>query len=100
MRTKTDYQNQVIFKLKSLREEKQYTQAFVANFLGISPGQLGNIESNRMPHKFTLKQIYILCELFSVEMADLFLLPSDKMKSIDIRLLMKRIIQYQENEII
>ncbi len=95
---KTNYQLQVILKLKILRENKGYTQAEVAKTLGISPGQLGNIESPKMPHKFTLKQIYVLCELLNVDIVDVFLSSDQKKTNIETKLLIKQIIEYQENE--
>lgn len=54
---KTQYQYEVISRLKKLREDKNYTQASLAKLLEISPGQLGNIESIKQEHKFTLAQI-------------------------------------------
>ena len=52
---KTQFQYEVISRLKKLREEKNYTHASIAKLLEISPGQLGNIESIFLPEKEGVK---------------------------------------------
>ena len=42
---KTDYQQKVINRIKSIREEKGVTQLAFAKLLDISPGQMGNINA-------------------------------------------------------
>ena len=42
---KTEYQNYIIYRIRQLREERGYTQGKVASVIGISNGQMGNIES-------------------------------------------------------
>lgn len=64
---KTDFQNQIILRLKELREEHNISQANMAQLLGISTGQLGNIESYKRAHKYTLKQIMTLCDKYNIE---------------------------------
>lgn len=44
---KSDYQQQVINKIKALREKQGITQLAFSKMLGISPGQMGNIDSIR-----------------------------------------------------
>lgn len=58
---KTDYQNCIIQKIKVLREENDISQAKLSEILGISTGQLGNIESLNYQHKYTLHQIFTFC---------------------------------------
>ena len=70
---KTEYQYEVISRLKKLREEKNYTQASLAKLLEISPGQLGNIESFKQEHKFTLAQILKICDELNVSVESIFL---------------------------
>jgi len=69
---KTEYQNEVIARLKALHEKNGFSQLDIATYLGISPGQLGNIESYKRPHKYTLKQIYLLCTKFGIEIPQVF----------------------------
>ena len=63
---KTDYQLKIINIFKELRQNQNMTQALVSDLLGInSYGQVGNIESPKFPHKYTLKQISVLCREFN-----------------------------------
>lgn len=93
---KSDYQNTIILKIRKLREEFGYSQKDVAEILGISPGQLGNIESSKAPNKYTLSQIYTLCNTFHTRIEQLFI-DDDEYGSRDIiNLLITKIIQYGE----
>jgi len=94
---KTEYQNQVIAKLKSLREKNGYSQLDLASYLGISSGQLGNIESYKRPHKYPLKQIYQLCDKFGVAIQEVFCSKDNEVPT-SITEVIKLIIKYQENE--
>ena len=91
---KTQFQYEVISKLKKYREEKNYTQASIAKLLGISPGQLGNIESYKQDHKFTLAQIMKICDLLEIDILDI-LLP-ERGTEIEPRKLLEAIVAYQE----
>ena len=51
---KTKYQQTIIAKLRRLREEKGYSQQKIGYILGLSNGQVGNIESTKQTHKYTL----------------------------------------------
>lgn len=94
---KTEYQQQIIDRLRRLREERNFSQAFVAKCLGISPGQLGNIESYKRGHKYTLKQIYELSILLNFPLQNIF---TDNQSSIsdDVEDLIKQIIRYQDDK--
>jgi transcriptional regulator with XRE-family HTH domain len=91
---KTAFQYEVISRLKKLREEKNYTQASIAKLLEISPGQLGNIESIKQEHKFTLAQILKICDLLEIDIVDI-LLP-ERGKDVEPRKLLEAIVAYQE----
>ena len=93
---KTDYQIAIIMTLKKLREEQGVTQAALAQFLDISPGQLGNIESCKQTHKYTLKQIVLLCRKFGYPIADLFMQKNDVNNNIDS--VIDKIVEYEENK--
>ncbi len=90
---KTQYQYEVISRLKKLREDKNYTQASLAKLLEISPGQLGNIESIKQEHKFTLAQILKICDELGGSIETMFLPDNDKVETRDV---IEAIIKYQE----
>ena len=92
---KTEFQYEVISRLKKAREDKNFTQASIAKHLGISPGQLGNIESYKQCHKFTLAQIMKICELLEIDILDI-LIP-EREENIDPRVVIEVIVKYQEN---
>lgn len=94
---KTDYQLTVIGRLKALRESRNLSQAAVARLLGISPGQLGNIESYKRSHKYTLRQIYTLSQHFGIELEQL--IPTDKAYATEggVNSIIESIIKYQDD---
>jgi len=94
---KTDYQQQIIDRLRKIREERNFSQAFVAKSLGISPGQLGNIESYKRSHKYTLKQIYELSKLLNIPLQNIFTENQNSMSE-DVEELIKQIIRYQDDK--
>jgi transcriptional regulator with XRE-family HTH domain len=94
---KTEYQISIILQLRKLREELGYSQKGIATILGISPGQLGNIESPKAANKYTLSQIHILCKTFNLPIEQLFLDDEDFSTGQDIiNLLITKIVKYGE----
>ena len=91
---KTEFQYKVISRIKTLREEKNYTQASIAKLLEISPGQLGNIESIKQEHKFTLAQILKICDELNISIESIFLPEKDRAKT---REVIEAIVKYQES---
>lgn len=94
---KTEYQTAIIDKLRKLREAQNHSQASVARMLGISPGQLGNIESFKRGHKYTLKQIYSLSQFFGVSIEEIFS-EKEKIKDGDVNVVICQIIKYQDDK--
>lgn len=94
---KSDYQIHVINKLRNLRQERNMSQAQVAMALGISTGQMGNIESPKAAHKYTLEQIHSVCTLHKVSIRDIFLTEEEKRRPTEeqTELIIKNIIQYE-----
>lgn len=90
---KTHFQYEVISRLKKLREDKNYTQSSLAKILEISPGQLGNIESFKQEHKYTLAQILKICDLLEIDIVDVFLPEGGDIKPRDV---IEEIVKYQE----
>lgn len=87
---KSEYQIEVISTIKLLRNQNGYSQAKLADYLGISYGLLGNIESPRYPHKYTLSQINRIANLFDVSVSWIFL----KKESNNIDEILPKIIKY------
>jgi len=93
---KTRYQNEIIDKVRKLRHERNYSQSEVAALLGISDGQMGNIESLRTSYKYTLEHLYKICREFRYPIDHLFLEESDYENEDDIiSLLISKIVRYE-----
>ncbi len=88
---KTDYQNKIITKLKRLREDNECSQAELAKIVGISCGQIGNIESFKQPHKYKIEHIYKICKKFNVTVCDIF---ADN-EELNTEQLIQKIIEYE-----
>ena len=94
---KSEYQLEIIFKIKMEREDRGLGQKNIANILGISEGHIGNIESLKFPQKYTLKQLDMLCKYFKMPTEQLFISDDSYMqKDINITtLLVDKIIEYE-----
>ena len=90
---KTPFQYEIISRLKKAREDKNYSQASLAKLLEISPGQLGNIESYKQDHKFTLAQILKICDALEISIENIFL---PERGEVNTREVIEAIIKYQE----
>lgn len=77
---KTDYQQQVINRIKLIRERKRFSQLTFSKLLDISPGQMGNIDSCKQPHKYTLKQILKICDFLEINIEEIFFEDCDSRK--------------------
>lgn len=93
---KTEYQQAIIAKLRKLREEKGYSQQKIGYILGLSNGQVGNIESTKQIHKYTLSQIRTLCHEFNIRIEQIFLEEEDYGNKDIINVLIDKIITYGE----
>jgi len=69
---KSDFQQEVLLKLKQLRVAKGWSQPKIAEILDVTNGRIGNIESTNQPHKYTLSQVNRLCKEFGVSISELF----------------------------
>jgi putative transcriptional regulator len=74
--SKSDYQLSIILRIKREREVRGLGQKNIADILKISLGQVGNIESPKYPHKYTLRQLDTLCKHFKMPTEQLFI-PDD-----------------------
>lgn len=75
-----DYQDKIIQSIKKLRIERGISQAKLSELLGLSRGQIGNIENPRYSHKYTLKQIDIICKHLNYPIERIFI-PNVKIAS-------------------
>lgn len=89
-------QDEIIQKVKSLRTEHNISQLALSNLLEISSGQVGNIESPRFQHKYTLKQIYTFCIHIGYPIERIFLTEEEISAPNHIDLLIQKIIEYDE----
>lgn len=64
--SKSEYQLEVVNRIKDLRIKADVGQTKLANLLDVVSGQIGNIESPRYQHKYTLKQLYTISKFFDV----------------------------------
>ena len=68
-----DYQDKIIQTIKKIRLEKNLSQAKLSELLGISRGQIGNIENPNYTHKYTLKQIVTICKHLDYPIEKIFI---------------------------
>lgn len=90
---KTDFQNEVINRIRLLRVDNDISQIGQANLIEVSNGQIGNIESPKFQHKYTLKQLYQIANHFKVS---IYFLLTGKDEVVDSDTLIKALIKYDE----
>lgn len=95
-----DYKNSetevlIIQRIKALRIEHNISQLALSHVLGVSDGQIGNIESPRFQHKYTLKQIYDFCKFIDYPFEKVFLTDDELDADNKIDLLIEKIIDYE-----
>lgn len=96
---KTFLQKSVIFQVKRLREANGYSQQRVATALGLTNGQIGNIESSNTPHKYTLQQLYTISKEFNIPFERIFLTEEEIANSNNIiDTLILKIIEYGQQK--
>lgn len=92
-----DYQDKVVQTIKKIRLQKNISQAKLSEILGISRGQIGNIENPNYTHKYTLKQIVTICKYLDFPIEKIFI-PDIKIApecSNAINALMESVIRYE-----
>ena len=90
---KTDFQNEVINRIRQLRIERDVSQVGLANIIDVSNGQIGNIESPKFQHKYTLKHLSIIAKTFNVTIPYLL---TGYNETIDTENLIQLLIKYDE----
>ncbi|MBC9909138.1 helix-turn-helix domain-containing protein [Chitinophaga varians] len=61
----------IIDRVKERREKIKWSQEDLAFELGVSKGFIGNVESTRYPHKYSMEQINHLAKIFKCTIWDL-----------------------------
>lgn len=92
-----DYQDKIIQTIKKIRIERDISQVKLSELLGISRGQVGNIENPNYPHKYTLKQIVTICKHLDYPIEKIFI-PEKTIApecSSAINTLMERVVRYE-----
>ena len=90
---KTEYQLEVISRIRKLRIENEVSQVGLANLIDISNGQIGNIESPKFQHKYTLKQLDLIAKYFKVSIEYLLTGSNESLSSTQ---LIEALIKYDE----
>lgn len=93
---KTEYQYRVIQNVRKIRLEHNVSQSALGNILSLSKGQIGNIESTKYSQKYTLKQLYDVCEHFKVSLQSIMFSEEEQNAEDEIDLLIKKIIEYEQ----
>ena len=93
---KTEIEERIILKVKELRIARNISQLELSSILGISSGLVGNIESPRFQHKYTLKQLHQFCTAIDFPFEKLFLTDEELTSDNSIKVLIEKIIQYDE----
>lgn len=88
---KTEFQNEVVNRIRLLRIKHDISQIGLADIIEVSSGQIGNIESPKFQHKYTLRQLYLIAQHFKVSVP--FLLTG--MEELTTEQLIKTLIQYE-----
>ena len=65
---KSECQIEIINRIRILRLANNVSQMSLANILDISSGLIGNIESPKFQHRYTLKQLYAIASYFNVKL--------------------------------
>lgn len=65
---KSAYQIEVINRVKSLRVANGISQIMIAGIIDVSNGYVGNVESTKFRHRYTLKQLWIIANHFGVSL--------------------------------
>ncbi|MDE6484657.1 MAG: helix-turn-helix domain-containing protein [Duncaniella sp.] len=90
---KSDYQNEVVNRIRQLRIDNEVSQIGLAGIIDVSAGQIGNIESPKFQHKYTLKQLYLISKYFNVPVSYLL---TGKKEILDCESFIMALIRYDE----
>lgn len=70
---KSEFQLEVIIQVREMRYAQKLSQAEFAYRMDVSYGLIGNIESYKFPHKYTLKQLVKAGEILDYDYKGFFL---------------------------
>lgn len=69
---KSDFQIEVLQRVKQLRLDRQFSQPKLAEILDVTNGQIGNVESSKHTQKYTLAQLSAISKEFGVSINYIF----------------------------
>jgi len=92
--SKTEYQIQIINKIKKLRVDNGTSQQQLAQILGATNGHIGNIESLKFANKYTLNQLNLIAHHFHLPIESFFM--TDSEQAITIAEYTNRVCEYLE----
>ncbi len=90
---KTDFQNEVVNRIRQLRIDHDVSQIGLAGIIDVSNGQIGNIESPKFRHKYTLKHLHLIATAFDTGVAYLL---TGNTEPVDTDTLIQLLIRYDE----
>lgn len=93
---KTELQMKVIDRVKELRTQHSLSQQQLASILDITNGQVGNIESLKYSHKYTLRQLSKIAKHFAIPVDTFFLKKGET--ALNTEECIDRICEYLEGE--
>lgn len=96
----TEFQTTIIDKMRVLRDNSKLSQRDLASMLDVSEAVIGNIESPRFKHKYTLPQLWDARAFLHFEMIELFLSDEEINQNKDdlINVLISKIIEYERGK--
>lgn len=89
---KTEYQINIINRVRDLRQKYGVSQAQLSTIIGVTPGQLGNIESSKYSHKYTLNHLNQIANYFGVPIEIFFMEEGET--EMDLSLYTNRLCEY------
>lgn len=93
---KTAFQEFIIGRIRELRTQNDISQQRLSKILGVSVGQVGNIESPKYQHKYTLRQIQTFCDHINYPTERIFLSDEEYNSQDAMKILINKIVAYYE----
>lgn len=67
---KSEIEWHIVLAVRSIRMEKKYTQRDLASLLGVSPGYIGQVESENNRSMYSYDQLNVLAKHFECSLKD------------------------------
>ena len=89
---KTELQIEIIGRIKNMRQQNGISQKDMADYLDVTAGEIGNIESLKYKNKYTLKHLMLISKHLHVSIGEL-LFDKDHIRE-DVDAILERIVEY------